>query len=197
MSAPWLDVAVAWRPCAGELACGDQELRSVRDDRAVLAVVDGLGHGRAAAAVAAEAVAAVAGAVDLSLEQMFARCHARLARGRGVVMSIVTVDRELGRLRWAGVGNVDACLVHADGSRARLLALGGILGHTLPRLHVGDLRFAPGDLLVVVTDGIVHTFVDTVTAMRTAATQAIADLLVASHSRPDDDALALVARLIP
>jgi hypothetical protein len=70
----------------------------------------------------------------------------------------------------------------------------GIVGHQLPKLRVPTTQLHPGELLVMATDGIAAAFLDDLSTARPPSR--IADAIVASHARPVDDALVLVAALV-
>jgi phosphoserine phosphatase RsbX len=190
------------RPLPGEARSGDLHLVSAVGDRTLLAVIDGLGHGteayeaarRAAAALTAAAAPAASASSPTLLEALFERCHTALRATRGVVMTLVLIDGD-GQLRWAGVGNVEGAIVHGNHEhdcRERILLRPGVVGLTLPALRPETLRLRRGDLLVLVTDGIRHGFLESLDPRRPV--QAIASQILAEHARPGDDALVLVAR---
>jgi hypothetical protein len=191
-----LECAVAVRARAGESECGDRHvIRSFRDG-VLVAVVDGLGHGRHAAAAARTAAALLEEHAGDPLPALVERCHAELAGSRGVVMSLASVDGT-STLSWLGIGNVEATVVRprtGDGRLAerQLLLRAGIVGSQLPALRPARLRLARGDMLGMATDGIRSGFGRSL-ALATAP-QRLADAILAEYGRADDDALVVVAR---
>jgi negative regulator of sigma-B (phosphoserine phosphatase) len=165
---------------------------------ALIAVVDGLGHGAEAAEAADRAIALVRECAERTLEEIVRACHERLRTTRGVAMTLVTVSPRLRTLSWLGVGNVEAIRVRPSfaGSpieRAMIVGRGGVVGHHLPALRSAAVDFRPGDLLLIATDGIAEGFADRTspecdpeTAVRT---------IMLRDGRSTDDALILVARL--
>lgn len=196
-----VDGVVEWasaaRPLPGERTSGDVAVVAPRKDGALVAVVDGLGHGPDAAAVAAEAGAVLRADPDAALAELFRRCDVALAGRRGVVMTLVVVDAR-GRVTWAGVGDVEATIVPAArGARRRGLSLrGGTVGDGAPAPHPRTTTesLATGDLLVVGTDGMAAGFADHVVPAADVATAAA--VLLQRCARKDDDALVVVARFI-
>ena len=198
--APCVVWAAAGRALPGEVETGDRAVHVELVGGAVVAVVDGLGHGPEAALASARAVEVIEGHagehVDaLSIDEVVAAAHTRLARTRGVAMTIATITCD-GTMRWVGVGNVEAHLLRADGHRARrdasAVLYGGVVGYRVPRLRVSTVQLAPGDLLVMATDGIQVDFTDHV-IVGDPPERVVARVLERS-ARTNDDALVAAVR---
>ena len=112
-------------------------------------------------------------------------------------MTLVRIDFRADNLRWIGIGNVTANLVakHPAGVEVRSSArlAGGIIGYRIPEIVASqEVSIRPGDLLVIATDGIAEDHLDNIDFAAPAVT--IAEQIVRSHGRDDDDALVLAAR---
>jgi phosphoserine phosphatase RsbX len=195
--AGFLDWAVASRPMAGEDLSGDVATVQTSDHRAVIAVIDGLGHGREAAVAAQAAAQVVEKHRAEPLEVLLLLAHEQLADSRGAAATLAIVDGAAGRLEWLGVGNVNATLLRADDTaRPRthgVFLCRGVLGYLFPSLHIADpLPLAPGDLLVVATDGVRGDLIGPVRPEVPVAR--LAETILADQATTDDDALVLVAR---
>ena len=197
-----LEWSVSERPAPGETRSGDLYLVTAVSDSTVVAVVDALGHGpeaneaarRAVAALTAACAAADSAASPPALQSLFERCHAAPRLTRWVVMTVASVDGG-GWLCWAGVGNVEAAIVHpreGDNGRERILLRPGVVGLTLPSLRLERIQLRRGDIVVLATDGIRDGFLDSLDPRRPVG--AIAAQVLEEHARPGDDALVLVAR---
>lgn len=174
-------------------ASGDRHVVLPASDGALVAVIDGLGHGPEAAAAADAAADELARDPSRPVDDALRACHRALAGTRGAVMSIARAEGA--RLRWVGVGNVEAALLRGAQSRtppARLLLAGGVVGHALPTLRVGEAPIGRGDLLVLGTDGLRGGFLDHVE--RAASPSRVVQTLVARCATGRDDVLALAAR---
>jgi serine phosphatase RsbU (regulator of sigma subunit) len=195
---PFLEWGVAARPMPGQTESGDHYVVQALPTGALLAVIDGLGHGAAAAVAARAAVAAVRDHAREPLDALMSRCHDRLRSTSGVVMSVACFQSADQRLVWLGVGNVECLLIRGDSAarpaREFLLARGGVVGYQLPTLRVASLAIAPGDTLVFATDGIRHAFLDGLNP--SDPPQQMADEVLSRHAKPTDDALILVARFV-
>jgi phosphoserine phosphatase RsbX len=196
---PPVDWAVAAVALPGEEESGDLHYVRQEGDRALLGVVDGLGHGPEAAHAARLAVEALGSSSGSELDSCFARCHRALSRTRGVVMSLASIDAAQRRLSWAAIGNVDGVLLRAEardrpGSES-LLMLGGVVGHQLPKLRPTELMLDPGDVLVLATDGIRSEFRAELNT--DDGPEQLAQRVLSRHGKENDDALVLVARFEP
>jgi len=193
-----IDWGVATLTLPGERESGDLHLVKPVGGGVLVAVVDGLGHGAAAAAAARVAVATLNRHAQESVLPLLQRCHQALAGTRGVVVSVALFDRADGSMTWLGVGNVEGVLLYADAGgrrgRERLVTRGGIVGSELPPLRAEVLAVAPGDTLVLATDGIQSGFADELTV--DAPPQQLADQILARSGKSTDDALVLVARYV-
>ncbi|MDQ1535859.1 MAG: phosphoserine phosphatase RsbX [Actinomycetota bacterium] len=190
--------SVAVRPKAGEHHCGDHYAIVALARGAVLAVIDGLGHGPEAAHAARLAADTVTAHAEASPDDILMCCHEELRRTRGAAVSLAVVHVDGDTLSWLGVGNVEGVLWPGAGARvtrrARLLTRSGVVGLRLPRLHTDQVSLAAGDLLVLATDGVGAGF-----ALPTAWPwwpSSLATELLFTHGRHDDDALVLVARYV-
>jgi len=193
-----IDWGVATLTLPGERESGDLHLVKPVRAGVLVSVVDGLGHGAAAAAAARAAVAALNRHAQESVLPLLQRCHQALAGTRGAVVSVALFDRADGSMTWLGVGNVEGVLLYADAGerrgRERLVTRGGIVGSELPPLRAEVLAVAPGDTLILATDGIQSGFADELTV--DAPPQQLADQILARSGKSTDDALVLVARYV-
>lgn len=193
-----IDYGVAHRTAPGQTTSGDGHLVRALPAGTLFAVVDGIGHGREAQAVAERALAVLADSHTVEVERLMEAAHRCLRGTRGAVMSIAYYDPAAHRLAWVGVGNVEGVLVHAGPRPCRgdfLLRQAGVLGDRLPNLHASMLAVKRGDVLLFATDGIVGEFSGAINAAQPAA--AIAAHILQYHAGHHDDALVLVARLDP
>lgn len=194
-----LEWGVATQAAAGQTESGDRHLVEPFPDGVLAAVVDGLGHGPHAAAVAETAVGTMEGYVHEPPGSLLERCHRALRSSRGVVMSLASFNTLDGTMTWLGVGNVNGVLLRADSAsagrtRELLLPRGGVVGYRLPTLRPVALPVWRGDLLLFITDGIRSSFAQDLKV--SDPPQQIADDVLARYGRGTDDALVLVARYL-
>jgi len=193
---PSLEWGIASRPMPGEIESGDQYVVEPLPGGVLLAVVDRLGHGPHAAAAAENAVAILRAHAQEPLVPLVKRCHEALRRTNGVVMTLAAFHSGDNVLTWLGVGNVEGLVVRSDvlarPARNTVLQRGGVVGYQLPPLQTSVLAVGPGDLLIFATDGVRGGFADGLDPARPP--QEIAEEVLASHAKSNDDALVLVAR---
>jgi serine phosphatase RsbU (regulator of sigma subunit) len=160
-------------------------------------VADGLGHGAAAETAALRAEEVVTRCRTEPLDVLLQLCHRGLTDTRGAAITLARIDFETNTLSWIGIGNVTADLVaKAPGGvqlRASALLAGGIVGYRIPHaLATHQVSIAPGDLLVIATDGILEDHVQGIDFA--APAMSIAEHILDAYSRESDDALVLAAR---
>lgn len=193
-----IEWATASRSRPGESECGDQTLALDVDGHvALFGLLDGLGHGPAAADAALAAVDALTAARTERLEVLIALCHRVLAGTRGAAMTLAQIDTQTHKLSWTGIGNVTAHLVAKSISgvqvRSSARLVGGIVGFRIPETRPAQVvPMRTGDLLVMVSDGIAPDYLDNIDFAASAAD--IAEQILTKHGKETDDATVLAAR---
>jgi negative regulator of sigma-B (phosphoserine phosphatase) len=191
-----VELGIALRGLEGEAESGDTHIAKRFDGGLLLAAIDGLGHGQEAAAAAGIARSTLDEHASETPESIFQRCHERLRRTRGVVMSLASFREAAGSMTWVGVGNVEGKFLRWDGQGGwagdSILLHGGVVGYQMPHLRPATFPVSAGDVLVFATDGVHSHFGDGLEVR--GPVQEIADRILDTHSREDDDALVLVAR---
>ncbi len=193
-----IDWAVAARSLQGQGASGDCHLVKALPRSVLVAVVDGLGHGEAAATAAALAIRTIESHDEHSMVAHVKRCHEYLRGTRGAVMSLASFSGRDSTMTWLAVGNVEGVLLRDPATRndpsESLLLRGGVVGAQLPSLNVAVVPVARGDMLILTTDGIRSGFAPAV--VFTHPVQKIADRILTDHAKATDDALVLVSRYV-
>jgi anti-sigma regulatory factor (Ser/Thr protein kinase) len=148
------DAGVLRVPRDGEDACGDDCAIVVTDEgRCVILLVDGLGHGIAAAAAAEEATRLFRARPHGGPEGTLAMLHDGLRGTRGAAAAVAEIDPRQGIVRFAGVGNV-AGTVYTDGPPRSMVSHHGTLGHQARRIHGFSYPWSPAGVIVLHSDGI-------------------------------------------
>jgi negative regulator of sigma-B (phosphoserine phosphatase) len=199
MSAPrWplvLERGVAGLAHEGERRSGDVAVFAPSQRGALVAVIDGLGHGDAAADAAEAAAAVLRTEVERPAQVLLERCHEELRSTRGAVMTLAWFDLERRTMEWTGVGNVEARFVRAGEARhASPVVLGGVVGYNLPQVRLGTIPLEPGDAVVLATDGVAADF--SVSLASGIPAQDLAERVLERHGKGTDDALAAVVRYL-
>jgi len=191
-----LERGVAGAALQGEQHSGDLAVFAAWDSGALVAAIDGLGHGVDAALAAEEAAKVINANARQAPETLLRRCHDALVRTRGVVMTLAWFDLERATLTWTGVGNVEGRLMRATAAPGvapeSALIKGGVVGYSLPNVRPTTTQLHSGDTLVMATDGISSAFSSSLVAGVEA--QQLAERILAVHGRGTDDALVVVVR---
>ena len=196
------DAFVEWwattRTLPGQTDSGDRHLVHEVRTGVLLAVVDGIGHGREAASAAEIAVETLQLHAQEPLVALVKHCHEALRQTRGAVMSLAHYQAREGMVTWLGVGNIEGLVLRAGSSRgpvrARLLQRSGVVGKSLPSLHASTFPVHVGDTLLFATDGIATDFDRDLDPGQRP--EALAERILSSYGRSTDDALVLVARFM-
>ena len=163
---------------------------------ALIAAIDGIGHGEEAANAAKTATSILMNGVNEPIISLVEQCHEALRSTRGVVMSLASLDLQHGMVTWLGVGNIPGVLMRAAATKGHvqemLLLRAGVVGSQLPPLQAAVLPIARGDILFFATDGIRSSFVESLSARENP--QRAANRILENYRTGNDDALVLVVR---
>ena len=183
-----LDVGAASRPMRPSEPNGDSFVINRWNDKTLVGVIDGLGHGLPAHKAATAARSYVERHFDQPLPAVF-EGTGRACRGtRGVVMALARFDCADGTLEFAGIGNIYS---HLDGpDRGSLTMRRGVVGGNAPEPYIERLSWEPSYRLVLHSDGVSsHWDWGDCESKRSATEQA--RHLLTKHGK-DDDATVLV-----
>lgn len=182
----------------GHAQSGDRYVVQPFQNGALVAVVDGIGHGDEAAVAAKTAVATLEASAHERVTRLIERCHEALIGTRGAAISLAAFNTTYQTLTWLGVGSVEGVLFRADSGihppYESLLLRGGTPGDRIPPLHASVFPVMPGDTLILFTNGIGRGF--TRRLPLGGSPQRTADRILAEHSKGTDDALVLVVRYL-
>jgi negative regulator of sigma-B (phosphoserine phosphatase) len=196
---PLVEWGTAGAALGGAPESGDLHVVAAFPHGVLVAAIDGLGHGPEAALAARKAAEVLEARAGEPLQTLFERCHEALRKTRGAVMSVAAFDARSSSMCWGGIGNVEGILLRAGGAaatRRESIALrGGVVGYQMPSLRTSSIPVAPGDTLILATDGIRSAFVSGLEGVRGSAQQ-VADWIFATFTRGSDDALVIVARYV-
>ncbi|GAC1471395.1 MAG: anti-sigma regulatory factor [Isosphaeraceae bacterium] len=143
-------------PLAGEDACGDHWAIAEVEERTLVLVVDGLGHGPQAADAARDAVQVFRErAALLGPSEIIRAAHAALGSTRGASLAIAELSAQRHELRFAGVGNISGSILGPNAERTlSMVSHNGTVGHTIRKIQEFTYPWLPGSLLVMHSDGL-------------------------------------------
>jgi phosphoserine phosphatase RsbX len=193
-----LEWSVGTRCRPGEVINGDRGVVEVRHDETLVAGIDGVGHGKAAARAAKRAAAIIRRSNGGDLTEIAMHCHEALRDTRGAALSLVRVSMASAQLTWLGIGNVEGRLLSGNSPAARvkgsLAPAPGIVGHQMPQMTPETLNLEPGDLLVLATDGVRVRFADALAV--SGSTESISERVLSNDWEHADDALVIAVRYL-
>ncbi|HTZ74151.1 MAG TPA: SpoIIE family protein phosphatase [Candidatus Aquilonibacter sp.] len=193
---PYLEWGVAGVALPGFSESGDRHIFQTFEGGALVAVMDGLGHGPEAAAAALQACSVLQMNAGENVISLIRRCHSALKETRGVTISLASFSFRDALMTWMGVGNVQGIFVRGDRERndreEALLLRSGVVGSHLPALQAAVLPVSPGDSLAFATDGVESGF--DYSSIRCSPPGRAAETILSRHMKGRDDALVLVAR---
>jgi hypothetical protein len=190
-----MEVGAVSVPLAGEEVCGDAWAVEEQGGRSVCLVVDGLGHGLAAADAAREAVTVFRRHAAESPERILRLAHEVLRKTRGAAMAVAAVERGRREVRFAGVGNIAAAVLSPrEGRSTSMVSHNGTVGQALRKVQEFTHPWPPGSLLVMHSDGLGTQWnLDRYPGLVARHPAVIAGVLYRDFKRDRDDVTVLVA----
>ncbi len=187
-------IGVWSRPHQDETLNGDGYFMQTRDDRTLVAVIDGLGHGAGAKEATDVAIGVLEEWKGEGVDEVLMAVHDALRATRGAVMGAAIIDRADELIHFAGVGNISARAFETP-IRFQPLSTNGTLGARLGRLRVWSERWVDGATFVMASDGISETWeIQSYPDLLKKSPQLLAGVLMRDYGRETDDATVLVVR---
>lgn len=189
------DVGVVRASKRGESECGDDwGFVSNDDGRTTLTVVDGLGHGQAAAEAARRAVEIAAEHSKEAAGMVVAQVHAGLRSTRGAAVAVAELNASGSSVRFAGLGNISASVASPRESKS-FVSHSGIAGHEMRKIQEFAYDWPAGALLVMHSDGVSARWdLNKYPGLASRHPSVVAGVIYRDFSRGRDDALVVVVR---
>ena len=193
-----IEVGALSLPLAGEDETGDGWAVATDDTGACLMGVDGLGHGPIAAEAAAAAIASLEKAPSAEPARMVDNAHNVMRATRGAALAAARIDFERDEVRFAGIGNIGACVYDDEGVRRQLVSHNGIVGNNMRKVQEFTVPCAPGALCILHSDGLSTQWsLESYPGLQARHPALIASVLMRDFARARDDAMVLVVRRVP
>lgn len=177
-------IGAAMRPKQGEVECGDGYVVSWQNDGALIAVIDGLGHGPEAAAASRAALKHVEAHQDDSPSSLMRGLHHAIAHTRGAAVALVRVRPGAGEMTHSAVGNVEVVGLFRE--EVKPLFTPGIVGYNMRKVVEKSYPIHGGDVFVVYTDGVSQRF--DLERYRHLGAQDLAEAVLTDWGKSHDDA---------
>ena len=188
-----INIASFSRPCPGERVNGDTVVIEHRDTTLFLALIDALGHGPPAHAVAVRAARFLRNDWSSDVNDTIYRLHAELKGTIGAVAGICVLDTVTLKLCYTGVGNT---VFRTIGSHAtRLYSTEGVIGSRMRQPPLQTVPLNRSDIILLYSDGVSDRFdVEHYPQILYHNARAIARKVVDKFGKSHDDATCIVMR---
>ncbi len=188
-----IEIASFARPYSGQRVSGDTVVIEHRDDILFLAIVDALGHGPQANAVANQAEQFLCNYWSSDVLDTMQRLHSELKGTIGAGAGLCVLDRVSRKASYTGVGNT---VLRTFGSQAtRLISSDGIIGSRFRTPAVQAVSLNESGIILMYTDGVSDRFdVEQYPQIHFHSASAIARKIVNSFGRSYDDATCMAIR---
>ncbi len=184
-------------------------------DTALIAVIDGIGHGVEAAAPTQKVMDCIGKNYKLEVSRLVRECHKSAMHSRGATLGIALIEMTRSRIQFIGVGNVEIQVASLEtrednGRPAGLLSRSagagvtihrfvtnkGIVGYNLPaKLLSFSYEYAPGDVMAMYSDGISGKFsIRDISGCENMDAASIAESIVSEFATYTDDATVAVVK---
>lgn len=182
-----VDCAQFVRPCRGERVSGDAVVIERRPGLVFIALIDALGHGPSAYAIADRAARFLKRSWKPDVARTMRALHEELQGTDGAAVVLCVVDTTSGDVRCVGVGNAVIRSL-GDGGR-RTYSTPGTVGHQIRTPREQHLTLVPGEVLLLYSDGVKEQFdFDDYPQMRVHDAETIARTIVTRFGKDYDDA---------
>ncbi|HVJ94267.1 MAG TPA: ATP-binding protein [Labilithrix sp.] len=167
------------------------------DDGIIVGLADGLGHSPRAGGAAKAFLDRIRKVTNsLPIDLIFANAHRSLTRTPGTVAAIARIDAVRGRAEIGMVGTIAARVVRGEAGRTtHFQAAPGVLGGVYEPVRPQSFEMSVGDLLIMHSDGVDTHF--ELGEARSLSAQNVAEYIVRTSGRPNDDAACVVVRVTP
>ncbi len=181
-------------PMRGENVSGDAWTCQSYAHRRLLLVVDGLGHGSAAATAASAAVKVFQEDCQRSPYAIIEAAHSALRSTRGAALAIAEIDFDQQTVCFAGVGNI-AASISSFTEQHHLVSYNGTVGHELQKIQEFRYPWYPNGILIMHSDGLGTQWkLDRYPGLIQKHPSLIAGVLYRDFNRERDDVTILVAK---
>lgn len=179
-------------PILGSRVNGDGYVIREFDNKALICVIDGLGHGEKAYEVAQKAVDAIQQHWASGLPDIIESCHKALLRTRGGVIGLAKVNFETSELSYLGVGNIGIRVFGRN--LVKPFSAPGIVGHHFKNLKVQRFPYCRGDTLTLYSDGVSDRFHSSWKELEREEVQDTAEAINRLFGKDHDDTTIIVAK---
>ena len=189
------EVGVVCLPLVPDEPCGDGWDVICLQDRTVILVVDGLGHGPEASKVPVEAIRVFRENPAGEPEKILRNLHTALRSTRGGVAAVAAIDEGRGRVTYAGAGNISGRIITGPVTH-KMVSLTGTVGGQVSQFSESSYTWEAGALLIMYSDGLSTQWdLEDYPGLMRKHPALIAGVLYRDHTRGTDDVTVLVVKM--
>lgn len=193
---PIIEYGVVCLPHPSETVCGDSWSIHYNQSHCFVFVVDGLGHGPAAAEAAQKAIRIFDNQWAISGIDLMNSVHQSLLNTRGAAGALTAIEFLNGIVTYTGIGNIASAVLTLEKQKS-MASIYGTLGHQILKVQSFQYPWTKSTLLVMHSDGLKSKSVDFVSkypGLIFKHPALIAGVLYRDFRRDKDDVTVLVAR---
>lgn len=181
-------------PVINEIPCGDATCIREIDNRLLVMVADGLGHGTEAATAARAAKETFLQNLSHNPQKIVEKIHNALRSTRGVTVGIAEIIPDKSTLLFTGIGNIAGRVINANFTQ-NLVSHNGIAGGEYRKIQEFIYSWAPQSILVMHSDGISSRWdLREYPGIMAKSSQLIGSVIYRDFHRPKDDASIVVIK---
>ncbi len=189
-----LTFGVATRPYPGMAVNGDAFVLKRWEEKALVGIIDGLGHGPRAHEAAETARQYVETHFDQPLDALFRGTAIACSATRGVVMALARFDSAASTLTFGSVGNIEV-RVFGSPDPISLMVRRGVIGLNAPPPIVTEHPWHSSNVMVLHSDGLrTHWRWEDFPELAGQPADKAAQRLLQALARDQDDATVIVVR---
>jgi len=189
------ELSVFSRPIAGQRFNGDAYFVKRYEDKVILAVIDGLGHGKGAYEASQAAVNCLENCYRRRFTEIFQLCHQWLKKTRGAGMNLCRINLNSRIMTHTSIGNVQT-QIYSSEETPKPFCINGTVGVTMSRIKVDDYILPENNIIIMFSDGISGRFsTNNIPGLLNLKPQELAKKIIDNYAKDYDDATVIVGRL--
>lgn len=176
----------------GQEVCGDDWCIEKYNNKLMILIIDGLGHGYGAAKASQQAIDFFRSNISLNIEELIYKLDENLIGTRGAVLSIALIDQENNNILYAGIGNISAKII-SNNTQQSILSYDGMVGGNVIKVKKLSYILPENSILIMNTDGLCSNIsIEGYPGLSNRSASLIASIIYRDNKRGNDDATVIV-----
>ncbi len=174
------------RPFNGEFLSGEK-VCFIRSDRYILlGVIDGMGHGKKAHAIANEIVLFIKANHSKEVDDILNLMHEKFKNKHGAAVSLMKVWEDGGYV-YIGIGNV-SCEIHSLMTRKSLVSQDGVIGlYMSQNIHIDKGFLDYDDIVIMYSDGLKGSLFKSEFRVPLVGSRELVNTIISQYGKDSDD----------